>query len=124
MPYLIQKKADGNVVKQWDVPFRPFVVGRGDQVDAQVEDSEMSRRHFVIAPQGNGCVLQDQNSTNGTLLNGQPVTKATLKPNDRIQAGKTLFVFVEGLGTVIRQLEVEDRHYSTFVQKMSDKDAH
>jgi pSer/pThr/pTyr-binding forkhead associated (FHA) protein len=67
MPYLIQKQADGNTVKQWDIPARPFSVGRGDQVDAQIEDSEMSRQHFVITPQGNGYVLQDKNSTNGTL---------------------------------------------------------
>jgi len=121
MPSLILKKADGSVLRQWDVPCAPLSVGRGEQADVQIDDTEMSRVHFVITPRGGAFVIQDQKSTNGTFVNGQPITEAALKPNDKIRAGQSYFSFVEGLGTVIRKLEAEDRRYSTYVQKLSEK---
>ncbi|MBM3860529.1 MAG: FHA domain-containing protein [Verrucomicrobia bacterium] len=121
MPSLILKKADGSVVRQWDVPAGSISVGRGEQADIQVDDPKMSRVHFVIAPKGGSYVIQDQKSTNGTFVNDQPVTEFGLKPNDKIRAGDSYFSFVEGLGTIIRQLEAEDRRYGTYVQKLADE---
>jgi pSer/pThr/pTyr-binding forkhead associated (FHA) protein len=121
MPCLILKKADGSVLRQWDVPAASISVGRGEQADIQIDDTEMSRVHFVIAPRGGNFVITDQKSTNGTFVNGQQITEVALKPNDKIRAGQSYFAFVEGLGTVIRKLESEDRRYSTYVQKLSDK---
>jgi len=122
MPTLILKKADGSVVRQWDVPSASISVGRGDAADIQIDDNEMSRVHFVVFPKTGSFLIQDKNSTNGTFVNGQQITEATLKPNDKIRAGQSYFAFVDGLGTVIRKLEVEDRRYSTYVQKLSEKD--
>jgi hypothetical protein len=34
------------------------------------------------------CHLRDLDSTNGTLVNGEPVTQVQLRPGDRIQFGK------------------------------------
>jgi pSer/pThr/pTyr-binding forkhead associated (FHA) protein len=84
---------------------KPLTVGRGDDADAQIDDTEMSRRHFVILPRGSGYAVQDLKSTNGTWLNGKNVTEAALKANDRIQAGLTNFVFTDGLATIIGRLE-------------------
>jgi pSer/pThr/pTyr-binding forkhead associated (FHA) protein len=122
MPSLILKKADGSVVRQWDVPTVRISVGRGEQADVQIDDNEMSRVHFVIAHKAGNFVITDQKSTNGTFVNGQRITEATLAPDDKIRAGQSYFSFVEGLATVIRKLEVEDRRYSTYVQKLSEKD--
>ena len=119
MPYLIQKDPNGSAVKQWDLRDKPLTVGRGDQVDAHIEDKEMSRQHFVISPKSNGYVLQDLKSRNGTLVNGQRISERALVPNDRIQAGQTNFVFVEGLATVIGKLENEPKGYRTYVQELS-----
>ena len=121
MPYLIQKQADGSTVKQWDLRDKPLTVGRGDKVDAQIEDKEMSRQHFVISPKSGGYVIQDQNSQNGTLVNGRRISEATLKPNDKIHAGQSLFVFVEGLATVIDQLQHEPKGYRTHIREISEK---
>jgi pSer/pThr/pTyr-binding forkhead associated (FHA) protein len=122
MPYLIQKNANGTVVRQWDVTMKPLSLGRGEQANIQIDDEELSRVHFTILPEGDGFAIQDEKSTNGTYVNGKRITRVTLKPNDRIRAGQTLFSFVDGLSTVIRKLEKEDRHYSTFVKKLTDKD--
>ena len=122
MPYLIQKQPDGSTVKQWDLRDNPLTVGRGDKVDARIEDNEMSRQHFVISPKSGGYVIQDQNSQNGTLVNGRRVSETTLKPSDNIRAGQTRFVFVEGLATVIGKLQDEPKGYRTYVREIS-KDA-
>ena len=122
MPYLIQKHADGSVVKQWDLRDKPLTVGRGDQVDAQIDDKEMSRKHFVIFPSDAGYVIHDQESQNGTLVNGRRVSDATLKPNDRIQAGQTRFVFVEGLATVIGKLANDSKGYGTHLREIARPD--
>lgn len=119
MPYLIRKQPDGSTVKQWDLRDKPLTVGRGDKVDAQIEDNEMSRQHFVISPKSGSYVIQDQNSQNGTLVNGRRVTETTLKPNDNIRAGQTLFVFVEGLATVIGKLQAEPKGYRTHIREIS-----
>jgi pSer/pThr/pTyr-binding forkhead associated (FHA) protein len=121
MPYLIQKKTDGSTVKQWDLSDKPLTVGRGDQAHARIDDTEMSRQHFVISPKSGGYVLQDQNSQNGTLVNGKRVSETTLKPNDTIRAGQTSFVFVEGLATVIGKLQDEPKGYRTHIREMSKK---
>ena len=119
MPYLVQKQADGSTVKQWDLRDKPLTVGRGEQAHARIDDHEMSRQHFVISPQGGGYVIQDQNSQNGTLVNGRRVTETTLKPNDSIRAGQTQFVFVEGLATVIGKLQDEPKGYRTHIREIS-----
>jgi pSer/pThr/pTyr-binding forkhead associated (FHA) protein len=119
MPYLIQKQPDGSTVKQWDLRDKPLTVGRGDKVDARIDDKEMSRQHFVISPKSGGYVIQDQNSQNGTWVNGQRVTETTLNPNDRIQAGQTRFVFVEGLATIIGKLQDEPKGYRTHIREIS-----
>ena len=121
MPYLIQKQPDGSAVKQWDLKTQPLTVGRGEQAEARVDDKEMSRKHFMVRPAEGKYVVEDLKSTNGTFLNGKPVQQATLKANDKIQAGQSLFVFVDGLATVIGQLEQGSTGYSTFVEKLAKK---
>ena len=121
MPYLIQKQPDGSVVKQWDLRDKPLTVGRGDKVDARIEDKEMSRQHFVISPKGSEYVIQDLESRNGTLVNGHRISEVALKANDKIRAGQSHFVFVEGLTTVIGKLQDEHKGYSTQIREISEK---
>ena len=73
----------------------------------------------MISPKGGGYVIQDQNSQNGTLVNGRRVSETTLKPNDSIRAGQTVFVFVEGLATVIGKLQDEPKGYRTQIREIS-----
>ena len=76
----------------------------------------------MISPKSDGYVLQDLNSRNGTLVNGQRISERPLVPNDRIHAGQTNFVFVDGLATVIGQLENEPKGYRTYVRELSKDD--
>jgi pSer/pThr/pTyr-binding forkhead associated (FHA) protein len=54
-------------------------------------DTMASRRHASFALDAGGLTLTDLGSTNGTLVNGQKVSKASLKIGDIIQIGTTQF---------------------------------
>ena len=61
------------------------------------EDSALSRDHFLIEVKPPRCELRDLGSTNGTLVNDQPVSQAKLDSGDRISAGQSVFlVRIEG----------------------------
>ena len=121
MPYLIQKQPDGTTARQWDLAGKPLTIGRGEDAHIRVDDALMSRSHCRIVPAGLGYAIEDLKSTNGTFVNGVRVTTKNLRPNDLIQTGEAHFVFVDGLQTVVRQLEQEDRHLSTFIQSLDKK---
>jgi hypothetical protein len=70
------------------------VLGRGDDVDLKLEDSFASGHHARLVPQGDVIVLEDMGSTNGTYLNGQPLTgPQPLHPGDKIRIGDSEFTF-------------------------------
>ena len=96
MPYLIRIKMDGTVAEQWEITApKPFVVGRGQDVQAQIADSESSRQHFQIVLKDGKYWVEDKNSRNGTFVNGTRQATAELKFDDRLRAGETQFYFVE-----------------------------
>jgi predicted component of type VI protein secretion system len=73
-----------------------LLLGRGDQVDIRLEDPFASSRHARIVRQGELAVIEDLGSTNGTLLNGEPLRgPQPLHPGDRIRIGDSEFSYVE-----------------------------
>lgn len=69
------------------------IVGREDS-DIIASDSTLSAQHFEIDSSDNQFMIQDLGSTNGTRVNGEPLSAAVaLQNGDRIEAGKTTFVF-------------------------------
>jgi hypothetical protein len=65
----------------------PFVLGRGEQVDLQVMDPRVSRRHAEINRFGGEYRVQDLGSRNGTRVNGVRVESAALADGDRVSLG-------------------------------------
>ena len=54
-------------------------------------DNTVSRRHARILKQGDGWVIRDEGSSNGTWVNGVRITEQPLRPGDEIQIGATFF---------------------------------
>jgi pSer/pThr/pTyr-binding forkhead associated (FHA) protein len=122
MPYLIQKNKDGAFVQQWVLQGKPLTVGRGDKATAQIDDPEMSRQHFTITPADLDYILTDNDSRNGTFVNGKRVKGAIpLKPNDIIKAGESRFLFVEGMATVIGKLAEDPKSLRSVIREVSKK---
>ncbi len=56
-------------------------------------DPGASRRHAQIRREGEDFTLTDLGSTNGTLVNEEPVTEWILEQGDRITIGRTVLEF-------------------------------
>jgi predicted component of type VI protein secretion system len=125
MPYLVCKKIDGSAIERWEVKEQPLIFGRGEQSDVRLKDERASRQHFVISCKSGAYFVQDLKSTNGTWVNGARITDAELKPNDRIRAGQTVFVFElgqsQGLSTVIGELQKQGKGYETLLGEISQQ---
>lgn len=63
------------------------VMGRDPTCGVCLAAQEVSRRHACIVPQGDGHVVGDLGSLNGTWVNGRTVERARLSPGDRIRVG-------------------------------------
>jgi hypothetical protein len=68
-------------------------VGRTEWADfAILDDGRMSGIHFAVETDNRSCYIRDLGSSNGTFVNGQPVSKTTaLASDDEIVAGETHF---------------------------------
>jgi len=65
-------------------------VGRSGSCDLTVQDDRISGTHLSITFAAGEFRLRDNNSTNGTLLNGSPVKEFALKDGDQIRLGHTV----------------------------------
>jgi len=72
-------------------------VGRGEGLDVSFpEDLKMSTQHFLIEGRPDCGLLTDLKSTNGTFVNGEPVTEVIVGNGDEILAGQTTFAVMAG----------------------------
>jgi len=72
------------------------LIGRGTDAAVRVTDSSVSRRHAEVRPAGAGWAIVDLGSTNGTRVNGMPVTERTLDDGDVIGVGDATLRFEAG----------------------------
>jgi hypothetical protein len=93
LAFLYRIDADGADPEFWPLGNTPLVVGRGDAVDAFVDDDSLSRSHFLIVREGSDFVLVDLNSSNGTWVQGEKVLACKLRSPQLIEAGESRFYF-------------------------------
>jgi hypothetical protein len=71
------------------------LVGRVASCAVRLADANASREHAVFVRVGDDWAIEDLDSTNGTLLNGEPVARALLHDGDVIEIGLTRLTFHE-----------------------------
>ena len=69
-------------------------IGRSSLNQIQIEDLSLSRQQCAIRWQDGRFRVEDLGSSNGTFVNGLPVTSRMLEHGDEIRAGHSLFVFL------------------------------
>lgn len=79
---------DGLVLKEIPLNKERLTIGRKPHNDIQIDNLAISGEHAVVVTILNDSFLEDLNSTNGTLVNGQPITRHVLKNNDIVELGK------------------------------------
>ena len=65
----------------------PFTVGRRTDRDLVLTDPRVSREHATLMRENDGIYLEDQNSRQGTFVNGERTTRRKLLRNDRLEFG-------------------------------------
>lgn len=78
------------------------VVGRDPSADLRVDSPQVSRRHARLLRSGGGWLVEDLGSSNGTYINGQPVTQATPLGRDDVLSLGSVVVDLGAAGNLAR----------------------
>ena len=77
----------------------PLSIGRDKTNVLRLDNPAVSRKHACIEKQGWPYYVVDFKSTNGTKVNGKPISgKMSLKHNDKVGIGKFVLVFRDDNG--------------------------
>lgn len=79
---------DGLVLKEIPLNKERLTIGRKPHNDIQIDNLAISGEHAAVVTILNDSFLEDMNSTNGTLVNGQTIKKHFLRNNDVVELGK------------------------------------
>lgn len=73
-----------------------LIVGRSDTCDIYIDDTKLSRQHFVLERDNDCFYIMDLQSRNGTMLNGIRISgRQQIKSGDKIMAGLSDIVFYD-----------------------------
>ena len=86
MPKLIlTTEAQGKIA--YEFAERSITIGRAPDNMIVIDDPSVSSRHALLELSGDNYRLKDLESTNGTKVNGVPITDTLLRFEDRIRFG-------------------------------------
>lgn len=85
---------DNTLVREVPLDKERIMIGRKPSNEIQIENLAVSGEHACIVTILNDSFLEDMGSTNGTLVNGQPIKKHILQNNDVIEIGKYKLKYV------------------------------
>ena len=93
MPKLVLMH-DGAVIREYPLDKERVSVGRRPSNDIQLDDQTVSGTHAIFLVLHN-VYVEDQNSTNGVLLNGKRVGKRQLEHGDIVRIGRHELKFID-----------------------------
>ncbi|MBN1210804.1 MAG: FHA domain-containing protein [Myxococcaceae bacterium] len=80
--------------KEFEFDQDSVLIGRTPECDVVLYDAGVSRKHCRIFNEGHRFLIEDMGSSNGTKVNGAPVTKQqALADGDQLTLGPVVFVF-------------------------------
>src|SRR5712692_8195294 len=85
---------DNLVLKEIALTKERTTIGRKPHNDIQIDNLAVSGEHAVIVTILQDSFLEDLGSTNGTVVNGQPIKKHFLQNSDIIELGKYKLKYV------------------------------
>jgi len=85
---------DGMVIREYPLTKERTTLGRKPHNDIVIDNLAISGEHAMIMTILNDSFLEDLGSTNGTLVNGQPIKKHFLQNSDVVELGKYKLKYV------------------------------
>jgi hypothetical protein len=92
-PQLLVLDTSGKPSEKVSLTRAPVTIGRLSNNDVVLSDSNVSRRHAELRKEGAAWFVRDLGSTNGTVVNGKPISDQELKEGDRLSFGTSELVF-------------------------------
>ncbi len=92
MGWLVIVEGD-NKWKDYKISNSRILIGRSKDCDISINDPHISARQASIRVANDVITITDLDSSNGTYVNGQEITKIELKDNDLIKIGDTTLKF-------------------------------
>jgi pSer/pThr/pTyr-binding forkhead associated (FHA) protein len=86
-------KYDDTLIGEYPISNAPVTIGRLPDNTIHLDDIALSGRHARIVKENGHFVLYDENSTNGTYLNGHKVSRAVLTKGDVVHIARHSFAF-------------------------------
>lgn len=99
MAKIILFKGD-EVLREVTLTRERITIGRRPENAVVIDDLEISGEHAAIVTSDEDAYLEDLNSTNGTQVNGQPVSKHFLRDGDVIELAQYVIEYVADHGHV------------------------
>ncbi len=92
MDYLITLAIPGQPVRQFSMPCGAYLIGRGMECPLRLEDASVSELHAKLILTPTDAWIEDLDSSNGTLINSQPIRDTTrLMPETIVAVGGSVF---------------------------------
>ena len=101
MPMLVGVSSDYKGEK-FELEADDISIGRTDENAITLNNASISGAHCALKKEGASYLLKDLGSTNGTRVNGQPVTEVLLQNRDVVHFGALEFIYAD------RQAEEDD----------------
>jgi len=114
---------DGSVIREIPLNKDRVTIGRKPQNDVPIENLAVSGEHACIVTILDDSFLEDLGSTNGTLVNGNPIKKHILQNNDVIEIGKYKMKYVVEAGMAAAAPAPADDFERTMVMRSPAKPA-
>jgi len=95
-PTVVVKKDDA-VVFEGTLEELPVQIGRKSTNHIVLDEKNVSRQHAQILMKDDQYFIQDQGSTGGTKVNGEPVLEKDIHTGDRIEIGSFQILFNSGI---------------------------
>ncbi len=92
MPQLIITKGD-RTGEHFALSDKPILIGRAPACDIILHDASISSRHARLEREAGAWFLSDLDSSNGTLVNGQPIRRAPIQEGDILTLGDEELIF-------------------------------
>jgi two-component system response regulator AtoC len=93
--YSLSEMEGGGTQNRISLCQKETVIGRDAEAHIRLTSKRASRVHAFLRLRGTDCVLVDNDSHNGVILNGVKIHSAVLHDGDVIQAGDSVFVYHE-----------------------------
>lgn len=98
MPKLILS-ADNKFIEEILIDKDKITIGRHVENDVYLDNLAISGYHLQITTNSNNLLLEDLNSTNGTLVNSKFIKKHILKNGDLINIGDYRIKYINNLAS-------------------------